>query len=159
MSDQKYVCKMCGSEKNGNPAFKNNAGDFCEDCKTEIHKRSTDAKSKISGQWDGCCKFCGHKITKAKPSPFMLFDAGAKHIHNDCANKRDWMLNCIRYSDYLSRYVFRTETKEREARELAKKEQKQMQMQASKPQEKIEQSRIDRLELMIEKLAAALGGI
>ena len=154
-----YTCSMCKQAKEGEVAFKNGAGSFCRQCKKIIHARAAEGFRARRAALKGRCVWCGEEITPHNP-------AGKSHkgcsIHVQCEARRDWILQCIRFSDKLVKYVVRTEERERPMRE---ERQKQKEMMAEKPKlveyagrsTNEAEARLLRLERMLNKLTQALG--
>jgi len=154
-----YQCNMCKRDKSGLPAMKNNCGIFCEDCKAEISRKMIEAVKEKQANWNGLCEYCGKPITQNDPSSFMIRNSGGKYVHESCERKRDWMLDCIRYSGRLAQYVAKTEAKESDAREMRAAEMAKAKITSIQQFVETPDKRIDRLEKLVEKLTAALGGI
>lgn len=150
-----YKCSMDGNNHDGEPALKNACGTFCPECKAKIHAKAAEGVKERIESLNGCCIWCGEKITEANPS-------GKSHegcnIHETCEQKRDWVLKCIRHSDKMAKYVARTEERERpmrEEREKAKRSAEQPTMAETVPTE--QEARLRRVELMLNKLVNSLG--
>ena len=149
-----YTCGMCKKSVEGEVAFKNGAGSFCQSCKAIIHARAAEGARARIAALDGHCVWCGQKITPATMQPGKEND----HVCQPCTTRRDWLLKAIRLSDRPARYVARTEERERPMREEREKA-----MQAFQPPVAAEtvpneaEARLRRLELMLNKLTQALG--
>lgn len=161
-----YTCKMCKGMFGGEPALKNAAGEFCFECKATIRARIADGTRARGLALNGCCMWCGEKITdKNRVARANDPDKrGEKHVCSDCSVNRDWLLKCIRFSDKASKYAARAEDREREGREERNKRQsenrsvcdviKESQFQGQ-PSE--QEARLSRVEMMLNKLTQALG--
>ena len=149
-----YTCSMCKKATDGDVAFKNAAGSFCKECKAIIHSRAAEASKARSHAPNGCCRWCGEKITTAT----MQTGKDDEHVCQPCTTRRDWLLNAIRHSDRPARYVARTEERERPMREERAKAMQAANMPLFEGTAHNDaETRLRRLELMIGKLTNALG--
>ena len=153
-----YQCSMCKESQDGEPVFVNGAGQFCSNCKSEIHRRAGDAMRKRRSD---LCRWCECVLTPENSNQSPSRDIG---VCKECCSRRDWLLKCIRLSDRPARYVARTEEREKQERD-ARIAARSANLQPTSRQNG-DSSRLDRLELMIdrqggimEKLIQALGGI
>jgi hypothetical protein len=178
-----FQCAMCKKHFEL-PAMTNIAGSFCADCKAEWNRRknfgtrnrrpmmpveSVDeileeenhhpGKPDSSTPWrpedlyGSSCRWCGEEINESNP-PLSSCNAC---IHQSCDNHRDWLLKCIRYSDWAARYVVHRERREKPRREAI------ISNQPSQIKAKPESSviylgeRLDRLETVVVHLLKELG--
>mgnify|MGYP000647979796 CR=1 FL=1 len=150
----RYKCAKCKNIFDGDPAFKNNAGTFCQSCKNEIHEKAHTARREILAEQHGTCKYCGD-IDLKNPS-----NQWADHtVCPKCLGWRDRSLVLIRHSDVAFKHIAKVEEREkkdRESRNAAKLYAKESEKSETKP---IAIDRIARLEEMMEKLIKGLGGV
>ncbi len=153
-----YRCNMCKQVKEGEPAFKNGAGLFCEQCKTIIHERAKTALEKKVAERAGNCVWCGELITSANAQK----GKEDEHVCLRCEKNRDWLLKAVRWSERPARYVARIEERERPLRE--EREKAKAMQEAAQPKLKLDnlelpgqEDRLRRVELLLSKLTEALG--
>lgn len=154
-----YTCATCKQAFSGTPAMSNGAGKFCASCDSVRRERMIQGTRARYAALGDDCLYCGAKGphgTKDKPT----------RVCKRCDDGRDWLLSCIRHSDKVVEYVTKTETKEKDARQARQAEEARLRLQAAdtavpaqqEPDTKT-QTRLDRLEAMLEKLTSALGGV
>jgi len=167
-----FKCCVCKREFEGQPALSNGVGNFCDDCKVEMQKKSRQAMQRQKEQASNICYFCGEPITNRNPA-YGNEDSGYKrHAHSRCCQNRDWLLKCIRASDRIAKYVAKREERERPKREERSRRQHHIEAQAkltqqtpseAKPQPdahmQTQENRLNQIEETLKKLVAALGGL
>lgn len=60
------------------------------------------------------CGWCGkilNELNAARPREFITRER-ERNIHAKCEDGREWLLECIRYSDHAAKYVARVEARE-----------------------------------------------
>lgn len=111
----------------------------------------------------GICSWCGVKINNTN----SRIDH-ERNVCKKCEENRGWLLNSIRFSDKASKYIIKTEEREkplRESRELEAKvkEEQEKEVDLFLKKEVItaipndQEARMMRLEKMLNKLTSALG--
>lgn len=152
--EPRFKCAMCKRTLLGQPALKNGTGIYCDECKAIIHARSAEKHRVRRAAQNEQCPWCGKPITPTRP-------AGRSHvncyIHLTCERHRDWLLKCIRHSDYVAKYVARTEAKEaprRKERQCQTNVSVQTTTKANTPSD--ENTRLTKVEHMLNKLMKAL---
>ena len=155
-----YVCATCRKTKIGRPALSNGAGDFCLKCRERMMNnqrassalRAKERHAKLASG-TATCMYCGDVLDNSN----TFKSTELSFICAPCQRKRDWALKCIRHSSKMYNYIVKCEEREapqREARELVMKNTKQTVFESSPT----EDSRIDKLEQMMQKLLSELGG-
>jgi len=147
-----FKCVFCKKEFTGEPAMRNGSGAYCEECKAELVRRMCVGNQARRENFDGCCLWCGEKLTSANIQP----GKDNPGVCRSCDTHRDWLLACIRHSDKPAKYVSRVEAKEgilREARNAEKKQSATQNIDTGKEA----LTRLTRLENIIGKLASEFG--
>ena len=152
MSD--YICKMCQAPQKGQPALRNATGCYCKSCRDVITERMIEGSRRAAESRRGVCPWCGDVITEKNRQAGR--EKESENVCAPCVRHRVWMLKSIRYSDRLADYVSKTEQREAPIREARAKAIAQSPPVKQSPTSA--DDRIARLESMIEKLTAALGG-
>jgi hypothetical protein len=148
-----YTCNRCKKEYDGEPAMKNNAGIFCAECEAERKRRVSESHKQRIKSLNGCCIWCGEKVEKHKIG-------SDDHMCEPSKRLRDHLLKCIRFSDHAAKYVAA-----REAIEAPKREARLAAAMAARKEATPEptpsdaEARLLRMEKMLNKLTAALGGV
>lgn len=138
-----FKCCSCKNEYAGTPDMTNACGDFCVEC----HEQKK-MKQRNSTKYSDCCRWCGDYLTNRNTSMKRLKRGENTYVCKRCEHMRDqWLLKCIRHSDKAFRYV-----KSRE--EKYKDERKRPQRQTSIV---TDNARLDRMELILERLVSELG--
>ncbi len=155
-----YKCARCKNTYAGTPAMKNAAGEFCASCESVRKENLAKAMNARSEALGTDCLYCGAH------GPHGTLDRPTR-VCKRCDDGRDWLLACVRHSGKVADYVAKTEIKEKDARQARQAEEAKRRLEAEiqpeAPQEPVAdtkmQTRLDRLESMLEKLTAALGGV
>jgi hypothetical protein len=179
---------MCKGEFQDPPAMINGTGKYCAGCKGEILARSFNTRkhnraTRTRVPTKRACIWCG------STGPFHKCEEDIATVCKVCHTHRQWLLKCIRYSDKAAHYVAKREEKElplrqeREAQAAALRDQARKAAEAKpdalvtggdlgmKPSVQVLQvlrepmldtaqiDRLARVEAMLQKLTAALGGV
>lgn len=145
-----YNCNGCKRQINDEPVMANAAGKFCQTCEDLRKERLKEAIERKHELLNGRCLWCNDSVESHNVRD---------HICGKCKSGRGWLLKCIRNSDRAAKYVAARETEEAPAR-LARVE---AHYEASRPAVNGRpvpmetESRLSRMEGMIEKLMNALG--
>jgi hypothetical protein len=184
-----FNCSMCKGEFEEPPAMVNATGNYCAGCKGEINARSVNMRNQNRSirtrvpTSERACIWCG------STGPFHKCQEDTATVCKVCHTHRQWLLKCIRYSDKAAHYVAKREEKElplrqeREAQAAALRDQARKAAEAKtdalvtggelgmKPSVQVLQvlrepmldtaqiDRLARVEAMLQKLTAALGGV
>jgi hypothetical protein len=184
-----FNCSMCKEEFQDPPAMINATGKYCAGCKGEINARSVNTRkhrhvirTRVPTA-ERACIWCG------SAGPFHKCQEDTATVCKVCHTHRQWLLKCIRYSDKAAHYVAKREAtelplrQEREAQAAALRDQARKASEAKadalvtggelgmKPAVQVLQvlrepmldtaqiDRLARVEAMLQKLTAALGGV
>lgn len=132
-----YECCMCKRHFSGVPAMQNGIGCFCPECR-EIKRIKTKQGHRPRRVSDKC-NWCG--------SPMSPYRQHHGAVCPACERNRDWLLRCVRHSDYPLKYVLRT----REKRVVKEKEE------AIKPIAQAERMSIESISRTLAKICDELG--
>ena len=158
-----YKCGRCKTDFQGEPAMRNNAGSFCFNCEVDRKRKMAVAAEHRSNLLGDSCLWCGDKAARQSRGK----EKQSIHVCQRCDEGRDWLLRCIRHSNRPSDYVLRTESREAPLRiEREKLAAIERQANATAGADKAKQTpdakdetRLDRLERLLEKLTESLGGV
>jgi hypothetical protein len=106
-----YTCVRCKEEFEGNAPLINGVGEFCNGCKDVIRIKSSITRKNKNPE--NRCIWCNKKI--ALDSLQWQQERGTS-VCNTCEKNRQWLLECIRFSDRPAKYVARVEEKEKPGR-------------------------------------------
>lgn len=157
MIQERFTCVKCKGQFAGSPALRNATGCYCESCQDILVERMRSGAKRYADEQRGICPWCGDQITNANR---QRRDGEDSNVCAPCAKNRTWLLNCIRKTDRVAKYVARIEDREKDARRAnqARAVRQVVIAQAITSQPDSRDDRIARLEAMIEKLTNALGG-
>lgn len=145
-----FICVHCKEEFNGNPAMRNAAGEFCQDCENIRKQNARLGMLARKRHVSDVCIWCGDKLTKSNRQT----GKDNEQVCKRCSNNRDWFLRCVRYSDKAAKYAAMVEERERPLREKRQEEilrlSNSTQNKADKTNGDIE-SRVMQLESIAEK--------
>jgi len=153
-----FKCCMCKMFKDGEPEMKNGLGVFCKDCKDKMKTKTSEGIKGYKMKNDGYCLWCGEKIEDTD----LKKESGDNHVCCSCNRHRDWLLRCIRHTNRVIRYVTRVEEKEKPERKAREKIRESREINADQVEEKPlpeQEARLNRIELMLNKLIGKLGDI
>ena len=150
-----YTCTGCKKQFADSPAITNACGSFCAQCKAQMIEKSANSRHETSRALNGCCLWCGEKITPE----LALSGHPDENVCKLCRGHREWLLKVIRLSDRPIKYANRTEERERPLRE----EREKFMIATAKTKSAVatetteSDARLLRLEGMLDKLTKALG--
>jgi hypothetical protein len=158
-----FTCSSCKKFYSENElSHINPTGKYCKDCNTKRLSKAVNAR--LNNRKTNC-SWCGEPLSNSK-----LDNASSEYssVHASCANNRDWLLKCIRYSDKPFKYITKKEAENKPIREERKKieeiEEKSINFENQiniKKEEKIEnlEKMVFYLYESVQKLTNSLGGL
>lgn len=154
----KHTCVTCKKSFYGDPGVTNACGTFCKSCWSNMREKMSQSGGKFSKykrMGESICIWCGIELDEDSKA------GGKELVCAPCDKNRRWLLSCIRATPHAAKYVSGVEEREKKARDARIKnmEAAMKQNPATKEEEQGGDDRIDRLEKMMEKLVASLGGL
>ncbi len=145
-----YKCSGCKRQFDGEPIMSNATGKYCQTCENTRKQRMMQALQRKHELLNGRCIWC-NDMTEAENN--------RDHICRRCKSGRTWLLKCIRHSDKAAKYAAAREVEEAPAREVRIKASYEKTKVAANGQSVSldAESRLSRMEQMMEKLMKALG--
>ena len=153
-----YCCHCKKTKPRSECRLTNKCGDWCLECWDAIAKKRLESRLKKDAATNGVCKYCG------RPAELRA-ENDTTHVCSLTTKMRVHILECVRYSDVLARYVAATEDREAPERLIRKKaEAASLAVKIASPLPEVVQSipttqeaRMARIELMLNKLMKGLG--
>lgn len=108
-----YVCCSCKLTHRGDPHYRNGAGVFCQKCRARMLENIVAGTRALREARRGICPWCGAD-TSGKTN---VTNGNADNVCKVCDANQSWLLKCIRFSGYASKYVSRTESREAPSRQ------------------------------------------